>query len=50
MLNMKVTSTLKWPNSNIFHQASLNCFYVILYVETYKDLHDNNIWNRGLEF
>ena len=26
-----------------FHQACLNCFYVNLYVETYKDLHDNNV-------
>ena len=37
-------------HSNIFHQASLNWFYVSLYVETYKDLHDNNVWNWGLEF
>ena len=37
-------------HSNIFHQAGLNCFYVSLYVETYKDLHDNNVWNLGLEF
>ena len=37
-------------HSNIFHQENLNCFYVSLYVETYKDLHDNNIWNWGLEF
>ena len=37
-------------HSNIFHQESLNCFCVSLYVETYKDLHNNNIWNLGLEF
>ena len=37
-------------HSNIFHQASLNCFYVSLYVEIDKYLHDNNIWNWGLEF
>ena len=23
-------------------------FYVSLYVETYKDLHDNNRWNWGM--
>ena len=33
---------------NPFHKGT--CFYVSLYVETYKDLHDNNIWNWGLEF
>ena len=37
-------------HSNIFHQASLNCFYVSLYIETCKELHDNNVWNLGLEF
>ena len=36
--------------SNIFHQANLTYFYVSLYVETYKNCHDNNIWNWGLEF
>ena len=37
-------------HSIIFHHASLNCFYLGLCVETYKDLHDNNVWNLGLEF
>ena len=43
-------SSASVTHSNIFYQTSLNCFNVSLYVEIYKDLHDNKVWNLGLEF
>ena len=32
-------------STRYFSPSKFNCFYVSLYVETYEDLHDNNILN-----